>query len=272
MLRDPLSTDELSALLAEFEPLVPVDANLDSVRLARRLAATRQQNRAERVGESSTRPGTPEAIRGMLALRAGERLQAVKDLRRAVALDPELREAWVALTRKQLAGKPVSYSLSARHVPTYPELAAVGDGWDRVASGNWDGLRQLDSTLAAIGHADPTYPDALRLRAFWRIESEDASLGVEAVSLLDDLLPMSHQAADAVLRTRALRVSGDADAALAILAAIVQGSKPSRAESFDVFELISAAVAEYPRDGPDRERREIVANALMAKRFEMRQR
>lgn len=272
VLRDPLSPDELSALLAEFDPLVPVDATLDSLRLARRLAATQQQNRAQRVGESSTRPGTREAIRGMLALRAGERLQAVTDLRRAVALDPALREAWVALTRKQLAGKPVSYFLSARHVPTYPELAAVADGWDRVVSGNWDGLRQLDSTLAAIGHADPTYPDALRLRAFWRIASEDASLGAEAVSLLDDLLPMSHQAVDAVLRTRALRVSGDADAALAILAAILQGLDPSRAENFEVIERISAALAEYPRDGPGRERREIVANALMAKRFEMRQR
>jgi hypothetical protein len=269
VLRDPLTNEELESAVAGFDPLIPVAAGIDAVRLGRRLAQSHQEDRARALADAAEGPGVSDAIRGILAERAGDQMAALRELRRAVAADPGLREAWVALTRKHPLGQPASYSLTARSVPAYPELSTVAEGWDRRRARDWEGLRSLDDALAVIPDADPVYPDALRLRAAWRVESGRAERGAEAVALLDDLLPLSHRVDDAIFRARALRVAGDPDAALVILGAILGSGDPARGGSGPVLDLVAAALEEHPPLGPHAERRRSVADALTKRRLGM---
>jgi hypothetical protein len=119
-------------------------------------------------------------------------------------LDPENLEASIALLRARktalLAGDAAVRAL-ASGLPS--SAAAVVEGWQREAVGDWAGLRALDARLAASTIYDPQYPDGVRLRALWRVEAGDPGLAREAVLLLDRMVRLSTDPADWQLRTRA---------------------------------------------------------------------
>lgn len=268
VLRSPIQPAALANLAAAREPLLPLDPSWDAVRLARRLLASGHVQRTQRIAESLSGSPQGDAIQGLLALQRGERPTALARLRSALESDPEMREAWVALTRQRFADERIAYSPSARRATSYPELALVAKGWRQVGSGNWAGLAALDPSLAAIPARDPLYEDALRLRALWRIESADPSRAREALAQLDILLPMSHTVTDAILRSRALANAGETSPALGLLAAMVRGIDPSAASSPALLEALDAALAAVPVTDDHAEQRAAVADAMAARRLE----
>jgi spermidine synthase len=268
-LRAPLAPAALAALTAPDDPLLPPDPSWNGARLARRLLESQQLERARRLGESSAQPSTAAAVRGLVALQQGQRIEAVTALRRALERDPGLREAWVALTRQVRDGS-VAYSPSAWRASAYPELALVAGAWERERDGDWAALAALDGPLAAVAPDDPLYEDALRLRALWRVERGDPQRAREALTLLDALLPLSHSASDAVLRSRALRARGDTTLALGLLAAILRGSGGPNAADARLLDEVEHALSEIPAGGRHAQARQRVASALAARRLEAR--
>jgi tetratricopeptide (TPR) repeat protein len=208
-------------------------------------------------------------LQGLLALQRGARLEAVTALRRAVERDPELREAWVLLTRQERADASVTYSPSAWRAASYPELATVATAWRHVKNRDWQPLADLDASLGQISPSDPLYRDALRLRARWRIEQSRPELGREAVELLDSLLPLSHSLADAIQRNRALSAAGEAGPALQMLSAILRGLDVSKPGSQVLLENLEQALSEVPAGNSHTDERARLADALAARRLDL---
>jgi spermidine synthase len=268
ILRAPLGRPGFERLIAADDPLTRPDPSWDSARIARLLLDTKQIERAERLAASREDPGERAAIEGLVALARGDRLAGVTRLREAVSRDPANREAWVALTRQIPDGRRIAYAPSARRVETYPELDGVARGFERVAAGDWEGLAALEAELAAVRRGDPLREDALRLRARWRVETDDPAHAEEALALLDELLPMSQFVPDGILRGRALHVLGQTEHALSLLGGVLAALQPSNPHNVLLLDDVELALAEIPAAGAHRDARAQVADALGARRLE----
>ncbi len=268
VLRAPLDRQTLVDLIAPHEPLIPPDPAWNVTRLGRRLIETKQVGRARHLAQRVEDPGQRATLEGMLAVKDGDRKRAVPRLREALRQAPESRDAWVALTRQLPDGEQVRYAPTARRVDAYPELAIVARAWERVAAADWTGLSRLDAPLADVPPGDPLHEDALRLRAWWRVEQGGPQRAEEALLILGVLLPISHYVPDHLLYIRALQASGRTDTALRTLRVLVSRFDSSNRHNALFLDDLETALAAFPEQGRHAAERAQVADELVARRLE----
>jgi hypothetical protein len=269
-LREPLDERHLSALVKHFDPLSPLDPDWDTLRLVRRLLDRRQFDRVERLASQLQDPLERASAEGMLELRRGRLAEGKSKLRAALRTDPDAHEARVALAR-QLRRDPVpSFLFSDGRARRDPELEAVVQGWRSVEAEDWQALAQLDAVLAGVAPAAALYPEAVRLRARWRIETREPQAGRDALALLDNLIPITHAGGDAILRSRASTVAGDMEVALWTLREYIRSAGPASPVSEQLLDAVSEVLAEIPADGPHAELRLQVAGELIERRLLVR--
>ncbi len=267
VLRASIDRETLANLVSPLEPLVPPDPDWNVTHLGRRLLDTKQVARARNLAQHVADPGERATLEGMLAVHDGDRERAVPRLRQALEQAPESRDAWVALTRQLPDGEQVRYAPTARRVAFYPELDTVAQGFERVAAGDWAGLSKLDASLAAVPPGDPLYEDALRLRAWWRVELGGPQRAEESRRILDVLLPISHFVPDHLLYVRALQTSGRTETALRALRAVVSRVDSSNRHNALFLDDFETALASFPEDGAHGDERAELADELLALRI-----
>jgi spermidine synthase len=207
----PLKMAGADALLDPLDPLPARSGALDRLYLVRRLIADGWVAKAERLLAVTSDEGERLAARGLIALARRRTDEGRGHLRAAIAAGGDApATATVALLRLErsrlLAGDP---ELAALAAGLHDPARAVVEGWRREASGQWAALRGLEERLATATPHEASYPDALRLRALWRIESGDPRLAREALALLDRLVPISPEpAASRQHRARAVKAAG----------------------------------------------------------------
>jgi hypothetical protein len=75
-------------------------------------------------------------------------------------------------------------------------------------------VRALDAELASIDPRSPLAPDAVRMRARWRLATGDAAAARAGLAILDALLPRFHPRADLRLRAQLAEAAGAIPGAL----------------------------------------------------------
>ena len=263
----------IDRLLASYDPLPERVAEVDGPYLVRRLvrdgALPRAALLAARLPGEAARAAATSRVHLAQARRAApaeaevlER-RAVALLERALARHPEddaLRFALLETRRGEfLAGDPAAVALAA---PLDGAARAVADGWILEARGDWPALRALEPALATAGPLDPSWSEALRLRARWRLDLLGADGAQEAIDLIDEGLSPSMPAGDLYLRHRAWRALGDrtnAEDSLAKAISQLRNTDEDRALAPQLAELLAADA-----DGStlDAERRRLLAARL----------
>jgi hypothetical protein len=206
VLAAPLGTDGGDRLLAPLDPLLSASRGLNRLYLIRRLIADNDAGRAWRLGQAFADRAERLTAAGLVHAAAGTLDAAAAALTEALRLEPRSREAHAALLRIRRGALPPGATGFSDQLGD--PLAAVREGWRAEAAGDWDRVRALDGQLAAALPHDPIYPDALRLRAAWRIEEGGPERAVEALRLIDRVLPLTGLRGDVELRRRAVRVLG----------------------------------------------------------------
>ncbi len=235
----PLGYRGADELLAPFDPLPAAVGGLDRLYLVRRLLADWDFPRAGRVAATLRDPVERATAAGLVALVMERRADGLVSLRSALALDANAYEARVALLRAErarlVAGDPEIVPLAVP--PLGDPMAAVVAGWSLEAAGEWGGVQALEPRLAGVSPRDAAFGDALRLRAAWRMASGDASAAVEALGLLDRVLPLSLDPNDYLQRANAALVAGDVGTAIESLTQALDSSTPGN------FRTMAARVA-----------------------------
>ncbi len=175
--------------------------------------------------------------------------------------DPALR-ARAGLLRLQrralLAGDPYAEALAAG---LDAAGASVIEGWRRGGTAAGIELRTLEAELVKVSPRHPLYADALRLRAAWRLASEESTHAAEALDLLDVLIALEGSAQDLVSRARAAGLAGYPRIALVDLSDVVSaleqdGSPRRRGVISRTARAALRALRELPEDFAHRAARE----------------
>jgi spermidine synthase len=212
---------------ARDDPLLRPTPGADRVYMVRRLLARGFTKRAQRGAEATADPGARAAALGLVASFLGKTEAARGALERALELDPGSKEARAALLRLHrrdvvARGAPESTPLVD---PTDSESALI-DAWRAAAARRWADVASLDPQLGRLAPAEPLYPDAVRMRVWWRLASGTPLHAREAVSLADRLVPISGSLDDRVLRARAAAAAGEHGGALSDLYEIATRMRP----------------------------------------------
>ena len=218
-LATPLWMPGGDALLGPLDPLPRMAASLNRVYLARRLVADFDPQRVRRLALSYQDPAEQQASAAIFALASDQVTDGERLLRTGLQQKPADYEARMALVRLHREGLLAGDAESAAFAAPLPEPGAtIVQGWRLEARGDWDALRALEPSFAAVEVHDPAYPDAQRLRARWRLEVGDRALLEEGVGLIDRrLMPISINPDDAILRARMSAKLGNGAAALSSL-------------------------------------------------------
>ena len=209
---DGLSTEALFELMSPQDPLLnpeswlhqgPTAFNLPYV--AERLIVQGFAARAAALGRRAPDRSAAMTIAGLGLRRAGRFEDAEAAFTQALREDPANDQARYALTRRHL-GRLTEGATPARILAAAQALqgsaAAVARGWRLAKRRDWQGLARLD---ALLGRAEPTdlwYPQAVQLRADWRVQgSRQRRDHQDALRLLDRAL--MHSAATDLLVIRA---------------------------------------------------------------------
>lgn len=239
----PLGYRGSDELFAPLDPLPKMLPRLDRLYLVRRLLADWDFPRAARIVDALSDPVEQGTAAGIVALATERAADGRARLRDVLARDPSAYEARVALVRADRARLRAGAADALELAAALPEHArAVVDGWTHEDGRDWAALRALEPQLASIAPADGFYGDALRLRAAWRIGGNDPELAVEALGILDRLLPMSVDPRDYVRRSAAAAVARDMDVAVESLMQALDSTTPGayRAVATDVAKALVA--------------------------------
>lgn len=196
--------------------------------LVRRIIARRNLDRALEVAQSTPDPVDRKICMGWVALERGQRDSADDFFRAALKLDRGSSGARFALV--WLHGE--AYLKDDPEIVAIAEKAtdlqqAVFEGWRLSGSPFWQDLSRLEPRLAVARPFDDCWAEAMRLRAQWRVRSEEPRLAREAVALLDRLLTRGHASQDLVLRVRATLAAGDTIGALSSFGVLHKALKPT---------------------------------------------
>ena len=220
---DGLTTEALFELLSPQDPLLnpeswlhqgPAAFNLPY--LAERLIVQGFASRAAALGRIAPDPSAAMTIAGLGLRRAGRFADAEAAFAQALREDPANNQARYALTRRHL-GRLTEGAAPARILAAAQVLqgsaAAVVRGWRLAKQRNWRRLARLD---ALLGRAEPTdlwYPQAVQLRADWRVQGSRRQRDhQDALRLLERALMLSAATDLLVIRAAAAVRLGDAAA------------------------------------------------------------
>ncbi|MCP3983487.1 MAG: hypothetical protein GY723_03815 [bacterium] len=257
-----LGGDGADLMLVNRDPLLEDRGVLDRVALVQRLLAGNEIERAQRIAGAIREPIARETALGHLALARGARRRAAVAFSRVLARDPSALSARAGLVRLRrkalLAGDPKALRLAAG-------LDAGGlsvvEGWRVGAEGNQAELRALEDRLTQVPPRHPYQPDALRMRAAWRLESGDPEQARVALELLDALILLEGEAEDLISRARAAALSGHPRIAMLDLSEVVATLEQSRSQGRrdEISRLARSALQalnEFPDDPLRRVERE----------------
>ena len=199
---DGLSTEGLFELLSGKDPLLkrdswmhrgPADFNL--IYVGERLIAEGFILRAGALGERAPDPATAMTIAGLGLRRAGLLEESEAAFAEALQADPASLQARYALAWPYL-GRLAEGTAPARILAVAQGLAgpaaAVARGWQLAKRRDWRRLARLDNQLGRTEPTDLWYPEAVQLRADWRIQGSRARRDhFDALRLLDRALMVS---------------------------------------------------------------------------------
>jgi spermidine synthase len=240
-----LDTPQLDSLLGPYEPLVTLPSSGSALRLVRRRLVNGDAAGAERIADRIRDPVARLQARGLVDLARGERERGEARLRDALHLEPDALEARAALARLHRSDAGIAEPATRPQARRNPELEAVLEGWTQAAIGDWKAVARREERLGRIPPAHPLYADALRLRAEWRLESGEPERAREALSLIDRLLPVSHQPRDVILRARALHAAGNTRLALATLLDVTRRGPPDAPDP-KLLAQVARALSDFP--------------------------
>jgi len=186
-------------ILAPFDPLPARAGRLKTNYVGRGLSARGEQAHALRLATSQEDRTQRMANLGWAMLHDSPR-RAVKQFRETLKRDPSSQSAYFGLLAAQ---RTTPEGLDPRDLrfedPLEGAAAAVVSGWRLAAAGEWPALRALEPELASARWFEPARDDADRLRAQWRVATDDPELHAEAVSIATDLLQSSSATSEDLL-------------------------------------------------------------------------
>ncbi len=207
-------------LFAPFDPLPARSAKIEATYLVRRLAGRSEWARAMKLAKKQRDPTQRLTDMGW-ATSTESPSRAIAHFRAALERDPSAQSARFgllkALRRPSRADDPDMLELAE---PLEGAAAAVVSGWRLAAAGDWEALRKLEPELASAEWFEPAYPDAQRLRAQWRAESDDPELRAEAVAIASDFLRTSGLSEDLLVGARVFAAANQGESALQLLQAL----------------------------------------------------
>ena len=190
-----------------FEPLDPNDPRWDSVYLVRRLAQTGFRRRARRLAGKISDDAQRNTARALVDIAENRIQDARARLERALTRDPSSQEARLALI--QIAPRaPGAEAVLANLAAGDPLTAALLQGFALEEDRDWRAVETLEPTLAAAHPHAPQYGAAMRLRAYWRVASNDPERSREALHLLDTMGPLTGSPSILLLRAKAAAQAG----------------------------------------------------------------
>jgi len=207
-LGDRLIPLRLSNLLIERDLVAALPDGVNRMRLIRCLLALGFSRGAETRLAESRDDYEREVGRGLVAESGRRPSAALAAFRLALAQEPGGEEARAGVIRILGARAIEPGALPA--APSRPEERAVLAALQALTGHRTDELRGLEAGLEGVAPPDPLYPPAARLRAAWRIQSQDPVLAREAVRILDGLASASVAGpADWLARAEAGRIADD---------------------------------------------------------------
>ncbi|MFP8874345.1 MAG: fused MFS/spermidine synthase [Myxococcota bacterium] len=215
ILSTPLGGAGARGLFAPYDPLERMPTDLDPVYLIRQTLARRPSHPRLPLLGSRANSEEERLVAGALYSVKQEGVgPAIQRLEAAVARDGNLavaQQLLVRMLRPELTSRNAIAAISRLGSLNGP-AAAVVEAWQVKRN---EDVRELESRLAAIGPRDPLYPDAIRLRARWRVAAGDPVLAAEAVALLNRISAgRDGNSGDFFLRSRASMRAGDVPTAL----------------------------------------------------------
>jgi spermidine synthase len=190
-------------LWKDHDPLLAGIDGLDRSALIRRLVATGFKERA--IALALSEEGAPEETGlGWVELGLARPARAARHFTRALELAPDAGDAVAGL----VASRPFAFA-QGRSVAGISEgdlddrLVALIAGRRHAAAEDWDAVAALDAELGRIGPGEASFEEASRLRARWRLATEDPEAGAEAQAIVETLLSRNWLPLDALLRARA---------------------------------------------------------------------
>ena len=220
-----------------------VATGLNPRRVTRRLIELGQTARARRLVNQTTEPDDRRYGQALLARSTGRARVAATLFDELLSIDPANEETRAALLQLHRGALARSGEPPARLVPlTVHELAIVA-GWRAAFRGDLETLRRLDGDLATLPPISALYPEALRLRAAWRVHDPDLAVARAAQDHLAPLIARGGDPETAVLSAHAALSVGQRRAALALLEDIARqlggGSNPIRVRSLWILDQLA---------------------------------
>ena len=221
---DGLSGEALDTLLASWDPLAApgrlppaLAAAIDWTYIGSRLVADGRLDRAERLRSAVADPADAQLLAGLILGARGRIREAADAFRAALEADPASQTARFALIEPRLAALATGVASpdTARIASGLRGSArAVVDGWRLAFEEDWQGLAELDLSLARATPTDLWFPASARLRADWRTKvagdgAFDAAL--TATRIIDRALAVQPDLDLLVLRAAAADLMNDAD-------------------------------------------------------------
>jgi hypothetical protein len=182
---------------------------VDAVAVVRRINWNGNVLRARRIATTLPEPQVA-AAQGWLAYDSGRSKRARMLFDEALELDPGESSARAGLITI-FAGEtldPNSLSQAERIVLRANSMVEESD---------WIGVRDLDASLAEIPPGSLLFASANRARVWWRISLRDAAEGLQAVTIIDELLTRQRTPTHFLLRATAGSLAGNQKLAWAAL-------------------------------------------------------
>lgn len=217
---DGLSYGELLPLFEELDPLLNAQSwvfnqlgDINFSYVADRLIVGGFQPRAAALSRIVPNESTALTIQGLGLRHEGRLDQSEQAFAAAILGDPDNMQAQYALLWRhlgKLAQGTASEDIIALAEGLRGPAAAVAKGWTLGIRRDWNGLSQLDNALGQSKATDIWYPEAVKLRADWRIQGSDARhAGIEALAMLDQALMVTPLTDLLVIRAGAAIRIGD---------------------------------------------------------------
>ena len=197
--RNGMSAAQLSQLMQSHDPLLEESSwvfnSLDDINLVyvgSRLITGGFSHRAKRLSQVLSDKSTAITIDALGLRHQGQQELAQKALRAAIQLDPsndQARYAYVWSKLGSLAQGTASDEMKTVAAGLQGSAGKVLEGWRLGIQRDWVRLAADDDVLAEAKPTDLWYPEAVKLRADWRIQgTTDSRFGQEAQAMLDKAL------------------------------------------------------------------------------------